>query len=135
MFDVTPITSIKQLDCGPTSLAMLLNYYGEEWDLDALIAECNTGIVGSTAKDLLRVGKAHGLDMKAYQTDAQGILTADRPAIVYWRYCHFVVYCGLDENGKVVICNPSNGRYRMSQDTFACLYSGVALFNGEPEDL
>ena len=135
MFDVLPIVSSNAVDCGPTCLAMMLQYYGATYDMAQLVRECNTRIGGCSAADILRVGRAHGMDMKSYKTDVDGLLTADRPAIIWWRYCHFVVFCGLDENGQIVICNPSNGRYRMSKGLFTTFYSGIALSNGEIEDL
>ena len=135
MFDVIPVTSPRQTDCGATCLKMLLDYYGQEVPLDQLIRECNTRLIGCSAKDVLRVGKAHGMDMICYQMDADELLKQDRPAICWWMYNHFVVCCGLDEDGKVVICNPDRGRYRVTQGTFRSFYSKVALFNGEPHDL
>ena len=114
MFDVIPVTSPKPTDCGATCLNMLLAYYGVDVPLDQLIVECHTNIIGCTAKDLLRVGREHGLDMKAFQMSADELIRQDRPAIVWWRYQHFVVFCGRDENGQVVICNPDLGRYRMN---------------------
>ena len=135
MFDVTPITSIKPTDCGATCMAMLLGYYGQEADLKELVKECNTRITGCSAKDLLRVGRDHGLDMIAFRKDAEELIRQDRPAIVWWRYNHFVVFCGTDEDGKVVICNPDRGRYRMSQGTFKSFYTDISLWNGEPHDL
>ena len=135
MFDVTPITSSKQTDCGPTCLKMLLAYYGEDVSLDDLIGECNTRLSGCTAGDLMRAGKAHGLDMKAYQMSAEELIRQDRPAIIWWKYNHWCVMCGRDANGEVSIANPDRGRYRLSAETFAVMYTGVALFNGEPEDL
>lgn len=135
MYDVMPITSSKQVDCGPTSLKMLLAYYGEEVSLEDLIRECNTRFIGCTAKDVLRVGRDHGLDMRAYQEHAEDVIHADRPAIVWWMFNHFCVCCGLNDAGRVVICNPNMGRYSMSPDTFASFYSGISLYNGEPHDL
>lgn len=135
MYDVKPITSPKQMDCGPTCLQMLLAYYGQEAALEDLIKECGITIAGCSAKDLIRVGIAHGMDMKAYKTDIDGVIMADRPSIVWWKYSHFCVCCGLDESGQVVICNPDKGRYRMSKGIFKAFYSGVALFNGEPKDI
>lgn len=135
MYDVTPVTSRKQVDCGPTCMKMLLSYYGQEVALDTLIKECNTRLVGCSGKDLMRVGKAHALDMKCFQMDALELMKQDRPAIIWWKYCHWCVFCGLDESGQVVICNPDRGRYRMSQGNFASMYTKVALFNGEPHDL
>ena len=135
MYDVRPITSPKALDCGPTCLAMLLDYYGIEADVEELTKECNVRINGCSAKDLKRVGNAHGLDVYAYKTDVDGVILADRPAIIWWKFRHWCVCCGLDDDGQVVICNPDRGRYRMSRGLFRSFYSGVALFNGVPGDI
>ncbi len=135
MFDVLPVTSPNPTDCGATCMKMLLAYYGEDVPLDDLIKECNTRIIGCTAKDLLRVGRDHGLDMKAFKMDPEELVRQDRPSIIWWKYSHFVVLCGQDDEGKVVICNPDLGRYRMSFATFASFYTEICLFNGEPSDL
>ena len=135
MFDVKPIVSPKPTDCGATCLKMLLNYYGIDVPLDDLIIECRTGIVGATMKNILAVGRNHGLNMKPYKCDADDVLNADRPCICWWKYTHFVVCCGRDEEGKVVICNPDKGRYRMSYGTFKSFFTDICAFIGEPEDL
>lgn len=135
MFDVIPVTSPNPTDCGATCLKMLLDYYGQDVPLENLIKECNTRIIGCTAKDLLRVGRAHGLDMTAFKMDAEELVRQDRPSIIWWKYSHFVVLCGQDDEGKVVICNPDLGRYRMSFATFSSFFTEICLFNGEPHDL
>ena len=135
MYDVTPVTSPRQTDCGATCLKMLLDYYGQDVPLAQLIDECNTRLIGCSAKDVIRVGKAQDLNMMAFQMDAVELMRQDRPAIVWWMYNHFVVFCGLDEDGKVVICNPDRGRYRVSPGTFRSFYTRVALFNGDPQNL
>ena len=135
MFDIKPVTSDKPTDCGATCLKMLLSYYDQDVDLDQLIEECSTKITGCTAKDLMVAGRLHGLDMRAFNTDIEGILEADRPAIIWWKYGHWVVFCGLDDDGKVVICNPDRGRYPMSKGIFKMFYTDIALFNGEPQDM
>lgn len=143
MFDITPVTSAKPLDCGPTCLKMLLAYYGTEVELDQLAEECGITVSGCTGADLMRVGRAHGLDMQCYSMDADELVRQDRPAIVYWRYSHFVVFAGRDTDGRVAICNPDRGRYRMTEGTFAAIASGlddhpgqvIGIFNGEPHDI
>ena len=136
MFNITPITSEKQTDCGATCLKMLLNYYDINVDLDTLIKDCNTGIRGCSAKDILNSARKHGLiDIHAYNTTPESLIIQDRPAIIWWLYNHFVVFCGQDENGKIIICNPDRGLYRLSFDRFKSFYCGVALTNGEAEDL
>lgn len=135
MYDVVPITSPLRTDCGATCMTMLLRYYGEDAQLEEIIRECNTRLIGCSAKDLIRVGKAHGLDMKAFQMDGEEVARQDRPSIVWWKYAHWCVCCGTDEEGNVVICNPDRGMYRMKQSTFNSFYTKVALFNGDPQDL
>ena len=135
MFDVTPIPSMNRYDCGLTCLAMLLNYYGLPYDQKELIEECGCDITGCNGRDMLRVGRAHGMDMKSYKTDVDGVVKADRPTIIWWQYDHFVLCCGEDENGQVVICNPNTGRFRISRGSFASFYTGIAFSNGELGDL
>lgn len=135
MFDVKVVTSSKEVDCAPTCLKMLLDYYGTEVDLETLIAESNLGINGMTAKETIRVGKLHGLDLHAYDMDVDDLSTVDRPGIIWWRNCHFCIFCGADKDGRMQIINPDRGKYRLNKDTFKAFYSGVALFNGEPENV
>lgn len=135
MYDVKPITSPIPVDCGPTSLQMLLAFYGVDVPLEQLISECNMGITGCSMADVGRAARLHGIDTKYYQMDAEELIKQDRPAIIWWRYDHFCVFCGLNERGDVVICNPDRGRFGLDPDTFAALYSGRAMFNGCPNDL
>ena len=45
-YNVTPITSDRPFDCGPTCLQMLLAYYGTEVDLETLTRECGVTYMG-----------------------------------------------------------------------------------------
>ena len=135
MFDIKPITSDKPTDCGATCLKMLLDYYGIEVELDQLIEECHTGVAGCSAKNLIEAAALHGVNLRAYKTDVEGVLDADRPSIIWWKYGHWCICCGRDGENRVVICNPDKGRYGMSEGIFKSFYTGVALFNGEPQDL
>lgn len=143
MYDVIPVTSDKPLDCGPTCLKMLLAYYGTDVPLEQLTEECGITVAGCTGADLMRVGRAHGLDMQCFSMDAAELVRQDRPAIVFWKHSHFVVFAGREDDGRVWVCNPDRGRYRMTEGTFAAIASGldahpgqvIGIFNGEPHDL
>lgn len=135
MFDVKSITSPKECDCGATCLQMMLDYYGTQTDLATLIEDCNTNIWGCNAKDLINAGSKHGLDLHAYSMPTDELLAIDRPAIVWWKNNHFVIYCGQSEDGKVVIANPDKGRYGIRKGVFDAYYCEVAITNGEPDDL
>ena len=133
-YDVTPIVSPKPTDCGATCLKMLLKYYGIEVDLDTLIQECNTRLEGCTGTDLRRAGNAHGLDLRAFAVDTDTLMTMDRPAIIHWRFSHWCIFCGVDK-GQIMIINPDRGKYHIPVGVFRGLFSGVALFNGDPVEL
>ena len=136
MYDVIPVTSPLQTDCGATCLKMLLSYYGIEVPLETLLKECNTRLIGCTGKDILRVARLHGLsDIKAFKMDAAELIKQDRPAIIHWKHCHWCVFCGMDDAGKVVICNPDIGRFGLDVESFCAMYSGIAIFNGDPVDV
>lgn len=135
MYDVKIVTSDRATDCGATCLKMLLDYYETEVPLEQLIRECNTRLIGCTAKDVMVAGRLHGMEPHAYKTDVDGILSVDRPAIIFWKQKHFCVFCGVDEAGNIWIINPDRGKYRMSKSLFGSWYSGVAIFNGEPQDI
>lgn len=134
MYDVKPVTCGHATACGPTSLKMLLDYYGVDVPLETLIDECQIGVAGCNATTLLRVGRDHGLDMTSWKMTAADMIRQDRPAILWWRYTHFVVFCGLNDKDEPVICNPSSGRFPIARATFEEAFSGVALCNGTPED-
>ena len=144
MYDVIPVTSPRETDCGATCLKMLLDYYGIDVPLDQLTKELETRLIGCSAADIMRVARAHGLDdIQSYSIDANELVRQDRPAIIHWKYNHWCVFCGCDDEGRVSIANPDRGRFRMSFGTFAALFTGlddrpdqgVAIFNGEPADL
>lgn len=134
MFDVTPVTSRREVDCGPTCLKMLLAYYGIDVPLEQLIVECGENVWGCTGKDLMEAGRLHGLGMTAYRVDADELLGLDRPSIIWWRRNHWCVLCGVRDDGRVEICQPDRGKFSVSRGSFESLYAGVALFNGAPLD-
>ena len=58
----------------------------------------------------------------------------DRPAIIWWKYNHFCVFVGVNDFGDAIIINPDRGRYPLKFNTFKAMYSGVSVFNGEPQE-
>lgn len=135
MYDVKAVTTEHQTACGAASLKMLLDYYGKSVTLYELIAECGVKITGCTGKDIMVTGNKHGLDLHSWRMDAEALLIQDRPAIIWWRHRHWVVFCGLNDAGEPVIANPSSGRYAIPVSTFNERYSEIAIFNGRPDDL
>ena len=132
MYDVKPYVSNRATDCGAVSLKMLLDYYGVDVDLDQLRNELNIRLIGCTGADIMRVSRLHGLEPTAWKMDAEELIKQDRPAIIHWRMQHWVVFCGMNERGQVVIANPSRGRFGLDFGTFKSCFSGTVIANGTP---
>lgn len=142
MFDVELVTTNKSAACGPACLKMLLGYYDTDADLDALIEACGVTVNGCSAKTLRDVGRAQGLDeLTVWQEEPADVLKQDRPAIIWWQYNHYIVFCGLNDAGDVVICNPMRGKFAIDPESFTLMCTGleagtcVAIANGQPQDL
>ena len=145
MFDVKATTSRAATNCGAACMVSFLAYYGIEKTIDEMRKELNTTISGCSGKDLRVCGGKYGLDMIVWgegeEWEGKGtglacdvdILDQDRPAICLWKYNHWIIFCGMDDNGKVVIMNPSRGRYSISQSLFRAFFSNVSVTNGIPE--
>ena len=134
MFDVKTTTLKKSTDCGAACMVSFLDYYGQTVTPEEMVEELHTGVAGCTGKDIMQACRNHGLEPKCFKIDSQEVCRVDRPSIIWWKYNHWVICCGMDETGKVVIMNPSRGRYGVSESLFNAFYSGVAIFNGEPPE-
>ena len=146
-FDVKVTKSKSAADCGAACMVSLLAYYGKEVTMDDMIRECKITVNGCNGRNLMETARAHGLDMKAWKEiegddpviapDALVIDVAithqDRPSIVWWKFNHFLICCGLDDRGRVILMNPARGKYTVSQSLFKSFYSGVSFTIGIPE--
>lgn len=135
MYNVKPTTNRHIPACGAACMVSFLDYYGVHVTMEEMIKECNVSISGSTCKDLMDAARGRGLtDIKAFKMDGDEVARQDRPSIIWWKFNHWCVCCGMDGD-KVYICNPNRGLFGMSKETFKAFYSGVVIFNGEPHEL
>ena len=54
-------------DCGVACLAMILNYYDKKINYDNLKSEFKMDEVGTSAYEVIRVAKKHGLNAEGYK--------------------------------------------------------------------
>jgi ABC-type bacteriocin/lantibiotic exporter with double-glycine peptidase domain len=114
----------KKYDCGPTSLAMLLEFYDVAHETEALEELCNTSEKSGTHHDdLVEAAKSLGVNVCVHADssieDLRGVLTRGHPVIVNYfnpitRVGHFAVVKGIDHE-MVTLADPKNGDgYRLS---------------------
>lgn len=123
----TPVIGqVEDADCGPACLGIILAHKGIAVSATRLREDCGVSRDGTTAADLLRVARAHGLPGRGLRVGDPAALRG-LPAIILVRGNHFVVLESVAADGTVAINDPARGRYRQRGAEFRTEFSGIAL--------
>lgn len=117
---------LSDVECGTACLAMILSYYGRKATLNDVRTMSGIGRDGSSARELIEIGNRLGLSVKGYSTDTEELASAPLPAIIHWRFNHFVVLERYSAN-RIVIVDPAVGRRRVAEGEFNEAFTGVLL--------
>jgi len=125
-----PVPTILQLEateCGAASLAMILAGFGRWVPLEELRAACGVSRDGSKAVNLLKAGRAYGLDAKGWRyRSVESLRALPTPAIIFVDMNHFLVLEGF-QGGRVHLNDPAMGRRRVTVAEFQAMFSGIAI--------
>ncbi len=116
-------------ECGAVALGIILAHYGKYVPLPELRQACQTTRDGVKISGMVRAAKHYGLKARAFKINT--FHTLRLPFVVFWRFNHFLVVEGFDEQ-NVYVNDPAAGYRTLSQADFADYYSGIAL-TFEPE--
>ena len=120
------IHQAEPAECGIACLAMVLAHHGVRMDLTTLRARLALSRRGTTLRELCTAASDLGLVPEAVQADLVQLACLTRPAILHWRFDHFVVLDGLDRDGALIL-DPARGRRRVSHAELSDAYTGIAL--------
>jgi ABC-type bacteriocin/lantibiotic exporter with double-glycine peptidase domain len=123
---------IKKYDCGPTSLAMLLDFYGIAHVAEDLDALCETTAKhGTEHSGIVKAAQSLGAGVCVHEnaqiSDIEEVLEKGHPVLVNYfnpvtSVGHFAVIKGVD-NGHVVMADPKNGdNFKLSLEAFDGLW-------------
>lgn len=131
---------LDQMDCGPTCLRMIAQYYGKHFSLQTLREYAYITREGVSLKGIseaaTRIGfRTLGVKVTFEQLDEEATL----PCILHWKQNHFVVlppqnYNRNSKKDKILIADPAHGLVKVSRETFLKLWlstedkHGIALF-------
>lgn len=131
-------------DCGAACLSMILDYYGKKLPLAAVRESVKTDQYGTSIYGMIDGAEQYGLKGKAFGGKAEDVWSAVKngeillPAVIRIisssGYEHFVVVTGFHA-GKLHICDPGEGKRKISCDIFnECFLGQIILFEA-PENM
>jgi NHLM bacteriocin system ABC transporter peptidase/ATP-binding protein len=123
----TPLfLQLEAVECGAAALGAVLAHHGKHVPLEELRVECGVNRDGVKASNIAKAATRYGLDARGLRVELEGLRTLPTPAIIYWRFNHFVVYEGRSHRG-FHINDPAAGHRIVAPDQFDRDFTGVAL--------
>lgn len=127
MFDAVNFPAYRQLDqmdCGPTCLKIITEFYGRHFSLNYLREISSQQKGGISFRDLSRALGIMGLDSVGIKSNLNELIEdIPLPAIVHWEQNHFLVVYKVDKK-DVFVSDPAMGRTKYSHHEFQNRWSG-----------
>jgi len=128
------LKQISFMECGPTSLAIILKYYTKK-TLSFEIAQLSEVTTeGTTLFKLNELAEDFGFDTEAYKLEYDNLSDITLPCIVHYQGNHFVVVYRVN-NKYVYISDPAIGKYRLKKEEFIKRWNGITLELEPTEDI
>ncbi|MEI6436062.1 MAG: NHLP family bacteriocin export ABC transporter peptidase/permease/ATPase subunit [Bacteroidota bacterium] len=117
---------MEMLECGAAALGIILSYHGRHESLEKLRVDCGVSRNGSNAANVAQAARKYGLEVKAFRMEPARLKNITFPAILFWRFGHFLVLEGFGKN-KVYLNDPASGPKVVDDKTFDENFTGVVL--------
>jgi NHLM bacteriocin system ABC transporter peptidase/ATP-binding protein len=123
----TPLSlQIEAVECGAAALAAILAYHGKHVPLEELRVQCGVTRDGVKASNICKAAVHYGLEAHGLRVELDTLAAVPTPAIIYWKFNHFVVYEGRTSRG-FHINDPGAGHRVVAHDEFDRSFTGIAL--------
>ncbi|WP_166245118.1 peptidase domain-containing ABC transporter [Paenibacillus turpanensis] len=117
----------NEMDCGPTCLTMISNYYGMKASVNRMRERCNVGVEGTSMLGLTEAAEALGFEAKGLKATVSLLHEMQTPFIAHWNGNHYIIVYEVKENG-VVVADPAVGYVdELPMDKFKSHWTGYAI--------
>jgi len=110
------------MDCGPTCIKMVAQYYGKSYSLQNLRDKSHITREGVSMMGISDAAEAIGFRTMGVKIGFDKLATeAPLPCIVHWKQNHFAVVYKIKKKGedyKVYVSNPAVGRIKYTKEEF-----------------
>lgn len=120
------VLQAEQAECGLASLAMIAGYFGHRLQLSSIRRRFAAINDGPTLRSILTMGDALGLIPRPVRLELDDLRRLTLPAILHWRFDHFVVLVRFGRSG-VLVHDPAVGRRTVSWRQLDDDFTGVAV--------
>jgi ATP-binding cassette, subfamily B, bacterial CvaB/MchF/RaxB len=120
------VLQAEAAECGLACLAMIASYHGHHIDLPTLRRRFTLSLKGMTARRLLEIAHALGLQCRPLRLEMEELSQLQTPCVLHWDLDHFVVLRETDKR-SVVIHDPAVGVRTLSFAEVARHFTGIAI--------
>lgn len=107
------------MDCGPTCLRMIAQYYGKHFTIETLRELTNQARQGASMLGLSEASEKLGFRTRgAHLTYSELAKHAILPCILHWNQNHYAVGVSFGKNNKIKIADPAKGMLTLSKKEF-----------------
>jgi ABC-type bacteriocin/lantibiotic exporter with double-glycine peptidase domain len=121
----TGVLQRRSNDCGPAALAHCLHRLGDPVPYPDPRSGLSLDEGGCEIGELAQEARRLGWEARAIH--ARSLDAIEPPAILHFRYGHYVVYDGRERCGRVVIHDPSLGQLSYPERALEAQWTGHAL--------
>ena len=112
-------SQLDAMDCGPSCLRMIAQYYGRKYSLQTLRERCYITRMGVSMLGISDAAESIGFRTLGVKTDFEQLSReTPLPCILHWNQNHFVVLYRVKSAKKFYVADPGKGLMKYDEEDF-----------------